>query len=661
MKKLLLYTIGIILVLGVAVYGLLFTTPGNAVVKPILESKLSEASQKSVAIETFTLRSDSLKIGLKIDTTSFLNLSGNFSLFQKSFDVAFDTSLQNIQLGTVAITSKMTLQGTAKGNMENFHLVANGDALQGKINIDANIAKESLKDTVIALTHIEIKELLSLMALPSYAQGIFDLKATLKNVTKNAVDGVMDFKLLPTTFNPAVISKEFNVEVPQDLSAHADIHAMMEGQTITSAINIISSLATFKTEKTIYTLPTQTLNSDYRAEIGDFAKLEPITKMKLKGSAAFDGKVNYSPQGYEASLNSGIFGSDTKVNVINDTLTATVKNLKLDKLMDFLGQPLYTQGEFSLDTKLESIKNLKGTLSQKIDNGKINTTLVNKDFNQTLPQTLTYTMKTEATMADNLIKATSTLGTSLADITLTNLVYHLKELSLATNYTVNIPDLSKLNTIAQRELRGKLALNGQIKQAKDLLLVDGASSVFGGKMDFKLENDNFKASLQNAQLSELLYTLFYPDFFTSTIAAQVDYDLKNAKGKLNATSNDGRFKQNQLGALLIATIGFDITKEIYKNTVFDADINKEAIKFKANMVSQNTQIKTDDGYINQTNKDISSKIDIKIKESLYVAKVSGKTDNPKVKLDTGAVLKGVIEGKTGEKAPVKNILKGLGL
>ncbi|MDD2384476.1 MAG: hypothetical protein PHN18_09835 [Sulfurospirillaceae bacterium] len=666
MKKFIVFILGFILILSVTLFGLLFTSPGNAIIKPFVESKIAAETKKTVTLDTFALRMGNINLAATIDKTSFVKLNGTYSLFNKSFDLTFDTSLQNITFDSITITSKMNLKGTAKGDITDLQVIANGEALQGTIAINANLLnKTSLKNSVVTLNHIELKELLLLLAQPPYAQGVFDLKADLKNVTQTAVDGAVDFKLLPTTLNSEAISKVFAINLPKNTTAQVDMNALLEGQTITSTLTILTTLATLKTHKTLFNVASQSLSSDYRFDIPDFEKLETLSKIKLKGEASFDGLVHYSPKGYDITLNSGILGSDTKVHVINDSLIASIANLKLASLMSFLNQSSYTQGELSLEAKLDSIKELKGTLTERIENGNVNTALVNKDFNQTLPTNLTYTMKTDATLANNELKATSSLNTSLANITLPNVTYDLKNLTLKTDYALSIDDLSKLNTIAKKDLKGKIVLNGHVKQAKESLMVDGDSTIFGGKLEFKLENDIFKATLQKAQLSELLAMLVYPDFFTSTIAANIDYDLKNAKGTLKATSDDGRFKQNQLGALLLAVTGLDITNEIYKNIIFDANIIKELITFKANMVSQNTQIKTEDGRINQMTHDISSQIDIKIKENHYTAKVSGKIDNPKVKMDSKALLRGLLGGGTNDsntttqQAPIQNLLKGL--
>ncbi|MDD3343375.1 MAG: hypothetical protein PHR87_07360 [Sulfurospirillaceae bacterium] len=667
MKKFLIYAVSFVLILSAALFGLLFTSAGNAIVKPILESKIAQATQKPVSLDTFSLGISHLSFSATIDKTSFVKLNGTYNILGKSFDVTFDTSLENIAFDAISITSKMSLKGTAKGDINTIHIIANGKALQGTIAIDANVLdQKSLKDTTLTLEHVEVKELLSLLSQPLYAQGLIDLNANLKNVTPSAVDGLVDFKLHPTALNTEAFTQTLGIDLPQNTTAQANMHALLKGQTITSSLNILSTLSNLKMQKMLYNVSSQTFHSDYAITIHDFSKLEPLTKVLLKGQASMNGEINYSPKGYDATLNSDIMESDTKAHIINDSLIASITNLKLDALMNFLNKPSYTQGDLTLEAKLDSLKALKGTITQHISNGRVNTTLVNKDFNQTLPQSLTYSMQTDAIIDDHLIKATSLLDTSIANISLKNFVYDLKKLDLISEYHVNISDLSKLKDIAQRDLQGKVILDGHIKQSKEALMMDGISSLFGGKFSFKLDNNMFKAALDDAQLSELLSMLTYPDFFTSTIAATIDYDLTNDKGSLKATSNDGRFKQNQLGVLLLAVTGLDITNEIYNTIVFDANILKEIIHFKANMVSQHTHIKTDNGMINQATKDIASKIDIQIRDKNYTAKLSGKTDNPKIKMDTGALLKGLLGesvsdgNKTAkEKAPIQNLLKGL--
>lgn len=662
MKKFLLYIFIVLLLIFGALYALLFTQMGNNILKPTVESKLTQAIQKKVDIETFSLRLDSLTLRLKIDSHSFLALDGTFNLFKRTFDAAFQTSLKDIAFDPIMISSKMLLQGSIKGDMNNFTLLAKGNALKGDIEIEAQGTQESLHDTKVALKQIDIKELLAIIGKPAYAEGVFDLTMDIKEASKTKVEGNSDFKLLPTKVNATLLAEDFKVNVPKDIIIKASILTQMSGQKVISSIDIDSSLATLKTKQTTFSLATQTLLSDYALFVSNFSKLEPIIGMKLKGEGLFVGDVSYSPTLYSLTLKSSLFDGQSTVKVENDTLEADISRVKLAKIMTFLDKPVYSSGELSVRAKLSSLKELKGVVIQTIDNGKVDTTLVNKDFNQTLPKNVMYSLKSDTIIEKGIATLGAQMLSSLANLTLSNTTFDMKKEALNSEYKIDIEDLSALKTIAKQDLRGSASVQGVIKTEKEKLYVDGKSSLFGGTLNFVLDKNIFKANMKEVKLSELLYTLFYPDFFTSTLFAELEYDLKNAKGVLRATSNDGRFKQNQFGTLLLAITGIDITNEIYKNVLANARIEKEELFFDTSMNSQNTTITLDEGYIHQGTEQLKGKLKAIVLGKEYLATLSGTTSSPKVKLDAGAAAKEALKGKIEKNLPenTKNLLKGFG-
>lgn len=662
MKKFFLYLFGVLLILLGIFYALFFTQMGNNILKPTVESKIAEAIQKKVDVETFSLRTDSLTLRLKIDTHSFLALDGKFNLFSKSFDAMFQTSLKDITFEPIQINSKMVLQGNLKGTLDDFTLTAKGNALKGDILIDAKGTQESLHDTTVVLKQIDTKELLALLGKPAYAEGLFDLAMDIKEASKTKVEGKSDFKLQATKINDALVLKDFNLSIPPNSMINASILTQMSGQKIISSIDIASTLATLKTKQTTYTLSTQSLASDYLLFVQDFSKFEPMVGLKLKGEASFAGELSYSPVSYALSATSNVFDGQSYLKLENDTLEADLSRLQLSKIMNFLDKPSYSQGELSVKAKLVSLQNLKGVIVQSIDNGRVDTALVNKDFNQTLPKTLTYQLKSDTKIENNRATIEAQALSSLANIFLNNAQFDIKEKAFNAQYKVDVEDLEALKTIAKRELRGKASVTGKIKTAEQKLYVDGKSELFGGAIDFVLENNLFQANMKEVQLSELLYALTYPDFFTSTLAAEVQYDTTSAKGTLKATSQDGRFKQNQLGALLLATTGFDLTQEIYKNVLANARIEQDEVFFDTSMNSQNTMITVEEGYINQATDALKSKLKAVILGKEYLANISGTMSNPKVKLDTSSVVKEAVKGKIEKNLPenTKNLLKGFG-
>lgn len=666
MKKLLLWGFIAIVNMVVVVYVLVFTQFGNSLMTPMLETKLSQNVGKEVKINHFSLRPSSLDVGLTIDKSSLFYLKGGFNLFTQAFDMEFKTALNNITLEPITIGSPMTLEGKAKGDSKTFALVAKGNALRGFIDMDVKGTPEALHVSKVTLKGIDVKELLALLGKPAYAQGLVDVTMDIKELTQTNALGEALLNINALRVDEALVAKDFKVDLPKALSLKGTLHSSLQGKSILSRLDLLSSLAAIKTDKTTYDLATQALHSDFRIHALDFSALEPVVKMPLFGKASFDGIVNYSPKGYDVVVNSDIFEGKTTIKIVNDSLEADANALKVDRILALIGQKAYAKGEVHVQAKLKSLQNLSGAMTHRISNGSVNTALVNQDFNQTLPATLNYTLEGDTSLEKDRTKTNATLNSSLAKLSLKELTYDMKASALNAPYSLDVPDLMALKTIAKRTLKGKVRVDGVVKSAPEKLYVDGASEIFGGHLNFSLDNDLFKASLKKAQLPSVMAMLDYPDMFLTELMGDVVYDLKKQTGTIKATSDEGRFKPNQLATLLYALTGFDITKEVYKNIVAQSDITPEFIRFGADLQSQYTTIALKEGSLNQKTNALLGKIAIILKGTTYNATLGGTSDSPKVKLDTAGVLKGVLnqrtEGATETvKEPVKNLLKGFGL
>ena len=97
--------------------------------------------------------------------------------------------------------------------------------------------------------------------------------------------------------------------------------------------------------------------------------------------------------------------------------------------------------------------------------------------------------------------------------------FSIEKGEFVSDYTINFTDLGKLYDITQTKMRGAAKLVGNIKQGKDLLSVDGKSSLFGGNVNFNLLNDNFKAKIDGVEIKNLTHMLYYPEIFTSKSCA----------------------------------------------------------------------------------------------------------------------------------------------
>jgi hypothetical protein len=216
--------------------------------------------------------------------------------------------------------------------------------------------------------------------------------------------------------------------------------------------------------------------------------------------------------------------------------------------------------------------------------------------------------------------------------------FDLKNGVLDSKYTLIISDLNKLYFATKQKMRGSLKVEGAVKKAKNLI-VTANSNTLGGKVNIKMVDEDLKAALKGIKVVELTDMLYYPKVFDSIMDANLDYNLASKKGKLLAKAFDGKILPNQMTFLLNQMAKFDITREIYKETVLKSDINDKVIISNLDMKSRLTHITSKNALTDLNKNYIDAKLQIDIKGKPLYVKIKGKIDSPKVSLDAKSLLK----------------------
>lgn len=216
-------------------------------------------------------------------------------------------------------------------------------------------------------------------------------------------------------------------------------------------------------------------------------------------------------------------------------------------------------------------------------------------------------------------------------------------------------------------MRGSAKIAGNIKQSKDLLSVDGKSTLFDGNVTFNLLNDNFKAKIDGVEVKSLTHMLYYPEIFTSKSNIDVDYNVATKIGKVSGNLLNGQFIKNEYSDLINTFAQFDLTKEIYEKVEITSDMKQDIINTVVDMTSEHTTIKVPSSTIDTAKNTIAALVQAKISTYEFDTKISGDLSNPKVSIDKNAFLDNTKVGKTIKKKTdeikdkiEKNIQKKLG-
>jgi len=416
-----------------------------------------------------------------------------------------------------------------------------------------------------------------------------------------------------------------------------------------------------------YSLFSQTVDASYDVKLNKLESLQELTKAPVKGSFNTNGTVKGGAELLNIDGVSDLAKSNTtyklELTKFNPTsIIAKIKNASLESLLEMVGQKAYVKANLNLDINLKNIKphQLDGDLVLTTTHGKIDSKLVNKDFNLTMPESkfnLNLVSKLNGDLVDSKVK----LESSFANLTIKKATLDTKDNSIKSDYKLYIQNLNNLYFITKQHIRGSFSANGQLTKAKDLDLTVH-SNVANGKIDAKLHNDTLVADIKSVQTLKVLHMLYYPEIFKSSLNARLNYDLKVKKGKFNGKLLNGKFTENEMLSLLRDVAKINLYKENFKGDV-SAVINKENILASLALNSNTSSISTKDSKINSKTKEVDSKINIVANKNLLFVKITGTTDNPKIELDASEVLKAKAKAKIFKqidknvKGDVGNLLK----
>jgi len=187
--------------------------------------------------------------------------------------------------------------------------------------------------------------------------------------------------------------------------------------------------------------------------VSDHFKMKDFTlneKIDLKGTIKGNPNQVFL-DGLGKAINSNLkYSLKTDNKEIND-IHIDIKKGNLRSILLLANQKPYLAGKFDLHVNMPKldIRNPKGKASLVLHPGKVNRELIKDDFNITLPKDFRYQADIHSNVKGSYASLDGKIKTSLADLFLENGKIYIKSKKAAANYTLDIPNLSKLNNRKQ--------------------------------------------------------------------------------------------------------------------------------------------------------------------------------------------------------------------
>lgn len=644
MKKIVLWILGIILALFVLIFCVLFTPPGNALLKPIIQGQIDKYAPIKLELETFSLGISSVELKIAHNDTIIITLGGDFSLFSQTLDLALKVDARDIavlgELVDTPLQGSFVINTAAKGSLK--HLEVNTTSDIAKSFTDIRVTLQDFTPTAILanIKDAQIKEFLAMAGIKPYASGSLSLEADIKGDQNMNFNGNTLLQIAQGLVDSTLIKKDFDMDVPKTtfvttLNALFDMDKLNHDFSFNGNIgNIHSSGQTL--------LKTLSTNTSYAVDLSDLSAFTPLVGMPIRGSFNTKGEVKGGMESLEIKGSSNIASSNTSYeallkNLAPDTIKAQVSNLKLDTLLWMIYMPRYADMRLNLNAVVSELDKGISTKTDLTLTGTTNNAVMKKEFDLDMPNTK-FNLTSGVVLKQGIGEANSKLDSDIANLNLAKTQINLKDSSFVVPYVATIPNLKKLKFLTGMELAGDFKAQGTAK-LKDTLYADFSTQSLGGSIDAKLDNNKLFASLKDVNTLKLFSIAQLKSVFSSSMNGDFNYDTLTEKGTLKAVLSNGKLMPNEITQLAEKYLKTDITKEAYEDAGLNATIDKKLITTDIGLKSSNTAIYAQEASIDTEKGKINADIKFQIKDKYIYLKARDNLASPSLSIDASDLIK----------------------
>ncbi len=666
--------IAIILFLGV-----IFTPVGNTLLKPYVEATINENIPIKAELTTFQLGWSDLHIVLTVGATDRIELQGRYSLLRQHLQMNYTVDTEDVSVFNTLISQP--LQGPVHTNgtivAEMPDMVVQGSAILRESHLDYKINLTEFEPrSVVAKGDLKLQEILHLLVQPSFAEGDIALHANIQELDLDALEhskGDLIVAIKEGYINTATVQQQYNIslkETPFVVDLNAKLHEVNATLLMDAVIAKNSKISC----NTTLDVEALSVKGTYDIAVKDLAPFSVLAGIPLQGPLFSKGTVKGNKKQTTVEGDVGIVATQMQYSLFLEKFKA--RRLKLNgdaalhEVLYLIAQPIYVRADMNLLVAMNNLDQeaLTGVVKTTVNSGTLNSVLLQRDFNLTLPLT---TFKAEATTQIKEAVAISAIEliSTIASLQTQQSVVNLHQGTLRSDYRVIVDDLSQLQFLTKRPLRGAVTLEGEVGYADANLEITAHSGLLGGQMDATMLNNKLSIVTKNFQTTALSEMLMMPKVFASTMNATLNYDTLSQKGTLRATLLQGRILPSEMSMLLHQLAHFDITKEVYETTEINSSIDHMQVISDVYMTSHLSNIKATNTLLDLQNNRVDARLDLMLQDYPVPLRIQGDMDAPHIGIDVNtmfqdegkAKLKEVIDTKLGERLSpeAKELLKGL--
>lgn len=587
--KFLAWVCGILLVLVVALYCVLFSSFGNSVLKPFVEKIASEKIGMEFRLEKFELGFSSFDILAIINGELGVESKGKYSLFSSQFDLNYNTQAKSFN----GMQIDLSLKGEALGSFDNFVANGSGSLAGSSIRFASRIKDYAPLELKLDAKALDLAALSMIALKKAYITG--KLSAVADIAGQEGTAKLNSAKIIITK----EAQNDFGISLPANfaLSLNSDIKLL--GKQVAATTRVKSALANLSAKNTSYNFENGEITSDFNVDIANLAALEPIIKQKLNGSMKVAGNTkiaNGAMEFLDAKING--LGGEILASLKDNELNANIKNLKLAQALSLAGLAPLANSDISgiaKITNLSDTKKIKGSANLTLSSGVLNHKQMNALLGSDLSSDVSFNAQNKLEIASGTLNFDSVLNSPV-----------IENLGAKGSYSL-------ANGDAKIDLAGKIADLGAIfgSGAKSPAIIkanvglkagelsDGDIDIkgFGGEILAKVKGKALNANIKNIKAEQVLAMTTFGSLFNGEVNAELNLDglnLQNLNGRGELSVKNGVFNAAAMSKLLEAEFPGNVKFSLN----FKPTFTNSVAYFSSNFASDIANISKFDGSYN---------------------------------------------------------------
>lgn len=548
--KILAWIFGVLLVICGMIYTLIFTSLGNAILAPRIESFVSEKIAMPFKLNEFKLGFNDLKISSTINGELSISTSGKYSILDKNLDLKYKIYANSFS----SMPLNLNIAGDVKGSFENILANGSGNLAGSKLRYATRIVDFNPLELKLDARNLDLAQL-SLIALKKpYLRGFASITAdvALKNGTQFGFANINAPKI---SADNALINKDYGIKLPTNFNANLNSDISVNNSILTAITTLNTSLANANAQKTSYNLKTNELNTDFNLDIANLANLEPLISQKLNGSVkiALNTQIkNNKMQFLDAQING--LGGNIMAKLVNGELNAQIKDIKLAEALSLASLPPLAKSQingFAKITGLNNPQNANGNASLKFSKGELDYKQMNKILNSDLKSNIIFTGDTKISVLSGVLNLDALLDSPALKMAKLSAKYELNTASGDADFNANIPNLglifgSKAKTSAYIKANANFKNNAIAKANIDI-------NGLGGNINATLNNQSLQANINNIQAGNVFAIIAQDELFSGSLNANINLsslDITKLNGQGQISLNNAVFNAPNLSKML---------------------------------------------------------------------------------------------------------------